>query len=80
MTVPMVGRWAAAAGGGLLVLIVWASVVETLIVARPVSNWLTRWVDRLVKVPFAWRRAAWPTTAGATGYSPARRRPSCLPS
>jgi len=27
MTVPMVGRWAAA-GGGLLVVIVWASVIE----------------------------------------------------
>jgi len=37
MTVPMVGRWAAA-GGGLLVVIVWVSVIETLIVARPVRN------------------------------------------
>ena len=53
MTVPMVGRWAAA-GGGLLVVIVWASVIETLIVARPVRNWLTRWVNGLVNAVFAW--------------------------
>ena len=52
MTVPMVGRWAAAAGGGLLVVIVWASVIETLIVARPVRNWLTRWVNGLVNAGF----------------------------
>ena len=48
----MVGRWAAAAGGGLLVVIVWASVIETLIVARPVRNWLTRWVNGLVNAGF----------------------------
>src|SRR3954454_16577143 len=52
MTVPMVGRWAAAAGGGLLVVIVWASVIETLIVARPVRNWLTRRVNGLVNAGF----------------------------
>ena len=54
MTVPMVGRWAAAAGGGLLVVIVWASVIETLIVARPVRNWLTRRVNGLVNGISRW--------------------------
>jgi hypothetical protein len=52
MTVAMIGRWVAAVAGALLVLTAWASVVVTLIVARPVGNWLTRWVDRLVNVAF----------------------------
>jgi hypothetical protein len=52
MTVEMIGRWVAAVAGALLVLTAWASVVVTLIVARPVGNWLTRWVDRLVNGAF----------------------------
>lgn len=48
MTVPMIGRWVAAVAGGLLVLSAWSSVIGTLVVARPVGNRLTRWVDRLV--------------------------------
>jgi hypothetical protein len=52
MTVAMIGRWVAAVAGGLLVLTAWASLVVTLVVARPVGNWLTRWVDRLVNGAF----------------------------
>jgi hypothetical protein len=52
MTVAMIGRWVAAVAGALLVLTAWASVVVTLIVARPVGNWLTRLVDRLVNGAF----------------------------
>ena len=52
MTVAMIGRWVAAVAGALLVLTAWASVVVTLIVAWPVGNWLTRWVDRLVNGAF----------------------------
>jgi hypothetical protein len=52
MTMPMIGRWVAAVAGGLLVLAAWASVVGTLIVPRPVGNWLARWVDRLVNGAF----------------------------
>src|SRR6266536_2826277 len=52
MTVAMIGRWVGAIAGGLLVLTAWASLVVTLIVARPVGNWLTRWVDRLVNGAF----------------------------
>ena len=48
MMVPLAARWVAAAAGILLVLTAWYSVVGTLIVPRPVSSWLTRWVDRLV--------------------------------
>ena len=48
MVVPLVGRWVAAGAGALLVLTAWASAVGTLIVPRPVSVWLTRWVDRIV--------------------------------
>ena len=60
MDAAMIGRWVAAVAGGLLVLTAWASVVVTLIVARPVGNWLTRWVDRLVNGAFrlATRRMA----------------------
>ncbi len=46
MVVPLAGRWVAAAAGAALVLTAWASIVGTLIVPRPVSSWLTRWVDR----------------------------------
>jgi hypothetical protein len=52
MTVPMIARWVAGIAGGLLVLTAWISLIVTLIVARPVGNWLTRWVDRLVNDAF----------------------------
>ena len=48
MVVPTDGRIVAAVVGGLLVLTVWASIVGTVVVPRPVSSWLTRWVDRSV--------------------------------
>jgi hypothetical protein len=48
MVVPLGGRSVAAVIGALLVLTAWASIVGTVIVPRPVSNWLTRWVDRVV--------------------------------
>jgi hypothetical protein len=60
MTVPMIGRCIAAVVGGLLVLTVWASVIVTLIVTRPVRNKLTRLVDRLVNGLF--RLATWRAT------------------
>ena len=53
MVVPLIGRSLAAVAGGLLVLTVWASVIGTLIVPRPVGSWLTRWVDRLVNGAFS---------------------------
>jgi hypothetical protein len=52
MVVPLIGRWVAAAVGALLVLTAWGSAVGTLIVPRPVSSWLTRWVDRIVNTCF----------------------------
>jgi hypothetical protein len=52
MVVPLGGRSAAAAVGALLVLTAWASVIETVIVPRPVSSWLTRLVDRIVNGAF----------------------------
>jgi hypothetical protein len=52
MVVPLAGRWLAAAAGAALVLTAWASIVGTLIVPRPVSSWLTRWVDRSVNWVF----------------------------
>ena len=45
MVVPLAGRSVAAAVGALLVLVAWSSVIGTLIVPRPVSSLLTRWVD-----------------------------------
>jgi hypothetical protein len=48
MVVPIAARWIAAAGGLLLVLTGWQSVIGTLIVPRPLPSWLTRMVDRLV--------------------------------
>jgi hypothetical protein len=48
MVVPLAVRSVAAAAGALLVLTAWSSVIGTLIVPRPVSSWLVRWVDRLV--------------------------------
>ena len=52
MVVPLAGRWVAAAAGAALVLTAWASIIGTLIVPRPVSSWLTRWVDRSVNWAF----------------------------
>ena len=48
MVVPLGGRSVAAVAGGLLVVTAWASVIGTVIVPRPVSSWLTRWVDQIV--------------------------------
>jgi hypothetical protein len=48
MVVPLAARWVAAVCGILLLLTAWSSVIGTLIVPRPVSSWLTRWVDRVV--------------------------------
>jgi hypothetical protein len=45
MVVPLAGRSVAAAFGALLVLTAWSSVIGTLIVPRPVTSVLTRWVD-----------------------------------
>src|SRR5215471_5489867 len=52
MVVPLAGRWVAAAAGVALVLTAWASIIGTLIVPRPISSWLTRWVDRSVNWAF----------------------------
>jgi hypothetical protein len=48
MVVPLAARWVAAAGGILLILTGWQSVIGTLIIARPIGSWLTRWTDRMV--------------------------------
>ena len=56
MTVPMYARSVAAVIGGLLVLVVWASVIGTLIVPRPGNGRLARRVVWLVNMAF--RRAA----------------------
>jgi hypothetical protein len=47
MIVPTAGRAVAAVIGGLLVLTSAWSVIGTLIVTRPISSHLTRWVDRV---------------------------------
>src|SRR5215831_6179045 len=52
MVVPLIGRSLAAVAGALLVLTAWTSAVGTLIVPRPVSSWLTRWVDKTVNGAF----------------------------
>ena len=52
VVVPLAERSVAAVAGGLLVLTAWASVIGTVIVPRPVSSWLTRWVDRIVNGAF----------------------------
>ncbi len=62
MMVPLAARSVIAAVGAVLVLSAWGSVVGTLIVPRPASGWLTRWVDRIVNVTF---RAA---TSGIGDY------------
>ena len=48
MVVPVAGRAVAAVVGAVLVLTAWYSVIGTLIIPRPVSYWLTRWVDLVV--------------------------------
>ena len=53
MVVPLAGRAVAAVVGGALVLTVWISAIGTLITPRPVSNWLTRLVDRSVNKAFS---------------------------
>jgi hypothetical protein len=52
MTMPVAARAAAAVIGGLLVLSAWYSMIGTLIVPRPVSSSLTRWVDRIIDAAF----------------------------
>jgi hypothetical protein len=52
VVVPLYGRSVAAVLGALLVIAAWDSVVGTVIVPRPVSSWLTRWVDRIVNGTF----------------------------
>jgi hypothetical protein len=52
MVVPTAARAVAAVVGGLLVLTAWASIVGTVIVPRPFSTWLTRWVDLIVNKVF----------------------------
>ncbi len=52
MVVPTGGRAVAAVIGGLLVLTAWSSIVGTVVVPRPVSSWLTRWVDKSVNKVF----------------------------
>jgi hypothetical protein len=52
MVVPTAFRVVAAVIGGLLVLTAWASIIGTVIVPRPVSTWLTRWVDLAVNKVF----------------------------
>jgi hypothetical protein len=48
MTVPLAVRVLAAVAGGLVILAAWASLIGTLIVPRPVSGRMSRWIDRLV--------------------------------
>ncbi|MFI5069019.1 MAG: hypothetical protein ACHP9Z_34265, partial [Streptosporangiales bacterium] len=48
MVMPLVGRVVAAVIGGLLVLVSVSSVTGTLIVSRPISSRLTRWVDEAI--------------------------------
>ena len=48
MTVPLWGRVIAAVVGGVLVIIVWSSVIGALIVSRPVGSRLTRAADTCV--------------------------------
>jgi hypothetical protein len=53
MVVPLIGRSLAAVVGAGLVFAAVNSVVQTLVVPRPVANWLTRWVDRTVDQAFS---------------------------
>jgi hypothetical protein len=48
MSIPLAVRVLAAVVGGLVVLAGWASVIGTLIVFRPVSGRMARWIDQMV--------------------------------
>jgi hypothetical protein len=52
MVVPLAGRVIAAIVGVVLIYSAARSVIGTLIVPRPVSGWLTSWVDRIVTVSY----------------------------
>ncbi len=52
MVVPLAARYVAAAVGVLLVVTAASSVIGTLIVPRPVANWLTKRIDQLVNVVY----------------------------
>jgi hypothetical protein len=52
MAVPLFARSVAAVIGGLLVLVVWISVIGTLMVPRPVGRRLTYWAAWLVRGAF----------------------------
>jgi len=52
MVVPTAARTVAGVFGGLLVLTAWASIIGTVIVPRPFTTWLTRWVDQTVNRAF----------------------------
>ncbi|HEY1627629.1 MAG TPA: hypothetical protein VGG16_27955 [Streptosporangiaceae bacterium] len=52
MVMPQAGRIVAAVIGGLLLIAAAHSVTGTLIVSRPVSSRMTRWVDQAVDVAF----------------------------
>jgi hypothetical protein len=67
MAVPIWVRSVAAVFGGLLVLVVWANVIKTLIVPRPVTHGLAIRVVRLVNKAFR-------LAANATADYPARDR------
>ena len=49
MAVPTAARVVPAIIGGLLVLTAWASIIGTVIVPRPFTTWLTRWIDQSVR-------------------------------
>ena len=53
MVVPLAGRVVAAVLGGLLVITAARSVVDTIIVPRPATGWLTRAVDKTVNVLYS---------------------------
>jgi hypothetical protein len=52
MAVPLAGRFIAALVGALLVLTAARSMIGTVIVPRPATSWLTRWVDWLVSAGY----------------------------
>jgi hypothetical protein len=52
MVVPLAGRVIAAIVGVVVIYSAARSVIGTLIVPRPVSGWLTSWVDRIVTVSY----------------------------
>jgi hypothetical protein len=48
MVVPLAARCVAAVFGVVLVVASWASIIETLVVPRPIGSLLTRTVDKVV--------------------------------